>query len=41
MIKSSFINGTLVGVCTTVLSLPLNAQEEQGAELEEIVVTGS
>lgn len=41
MIKSSVINGALVGVCTTVLSLPLNAQEEQGAELEEIVVTGS
>ena len=31
----------IVGTCIAALSLPLQAQEDQGAELEEIVVTGS
>ena len=41
-----FVSGKLscsaiVGTCIVALSLPLQAQEDQGVELEEIVVTGS
>jgi len=41
-----FVSGKLsysaiVGTCIAALSLPLQAQEDQGVELEEIVVTGS